>query len=142
VVFLVFRRLFAVTTSPFARAAAAALLGVALTGAARADIKDYEFQLVKNEIKQGDAILDVRLVDQRTGRPVTNAVIFATRLDMAPDSMEEMTTRIEPLPSPEPGVYRFKAKVTMAGGWRLSLGAKVQGETGTVDNKLVLKAVK
>ena len=28
----------------------------------------------------------------------------------------------------------------MAGGWQLSLGAKVQGETGTVENKLVLKA--
>jgi hypothetical protein len=69
-------------------------------------------------------------------------VIFAKRLDMAPDSMEEMATKIEQLPSPEPGVYRFKAKLSMAGGWRLSLGAKVQGETGTLDNKLVLKAVK
>jgi hypothetical protein len=28
----------------------------------------------------------------------------------------------------------------MAGGWQFSLGAKVQGETGTVENKLVLKA--
>jgi hypothetical protein len=30
----------------------------------------------------------------------------------------------------------------LAGGWRLSLGAKVQGETGTVANKLVFKAIK
>ena len=30
----------------------------------------------------------------------------------------------------------------MAGGWRLSLRAKVQGETGTVENKLVFKAIK
>jgi hypothetical protein len=30
--------------------------------------------------------------------------------------------------------------MTMAGGWQLSLGAKVQGETGTVENKLVLQA--
>jgi hypothetical protein len=28
----------------------------------------------------------------------------------------------------------------MAGGWQLSLGAKVQGETGTVESKLDLKA--
>jgi hypothetical protein len=28
----------------------------------------------------------------------------------------------------------------MEGGWQLSLGAKVQDETGTVENKLVLKA--
>ena len=30
----------------------------------------------------------------------------------------------------------------MAGGWQLSLGAKVQGEEGSVENKLVLKATK
>ena len=34
----------------------------------------------------------------------------------------------------------FKAAVPMQGGWQLSLGAQVQGETGTVENKLVLKA--
>jgi hypothetical protein len=28
----------------------------------------------------------------------------------------------------------------MAGNWALSLGAKVQGETGTVENKLIVKA--
>jgi hypothetical protein len=30
----------------------------------------------------------------------------------------------------------------MAGNWRLSLGAKVQGEIGTVEDKLVFQAVK
>lgn len=130
------------TTTPFARAAAAALLSLAVPSPVWAEIKDYEFQLVKNEIKQGDATVDVRLIDKRSGKPVPDAVIFAKRIDMAPDSMEEMTSKIEQLPSPEPGVYRFKTKLTMAGGWRLSLGAKVQGETGTVENKLVLKAVK
>ena len=44
------------------------------------------------------------------------------------------------MPGVEPGTYRFKATLNMAGGWQLSLGAKVQGETGTVENKLVLKA--
>ena len=83
-----------------------------------------------------------RLVDRRTGKPVTDAVIFAKRIDMAPDSMEEMVSKIEQVPSTEPGVYRFRAKLSMAGGWRLSLGAKVQGETGTVENKLVFQAVK
>jgi hypothetical protein len=42
--------------------------------------------------------------------------------------------------STEPGVYRFKTKLTMAGKWALSLGAKVQGETGTVENKLIVTA--
>jgi hypothetical protein len=68
-------------------------------------------------------------------------VIFATRLDMAPDGMQEMATKVTPVPSSEPGVYQFKANLSMAGGWQLSLAAKVQGETGSVENKLVIKAV-
>ncbi len=128
----------------YARALRAALTGIATAGStatiARADIKDYEFQLVDQTVKKGDAIISVRLVHKPDGKPVPDAVIFATRLDMAPDGMETMTTKVEPMPSTEAGVYRFKAAVTMEGAWRLSLGAKVQGETGTVENKLVIKA--
>ena len=133
------------TTTPLARALPAALFGAALLGIAspaHADIKDYKFQLVQQEAKVGEAIVAVRLVDTRSGKPVPDAVIFAKRLDMAPDSMEEMVTKLEQMPSTEPGIYRFKAKLSMAGGWRLSLGAKVQGETGTVADKLVFQAVK
>ena len=126
-------------------AAAAALIGLGLSGVvspALAEIGDYEFQLVQTDIKKGDsAIVAVRLVDKRSGKAVPNAVIFAQRVDMAPDGMETMTAPIEQLPSTETGIYRFKANLMMAGGWRLSLGAKVQGETGTVENKLPFKAV-
>ncbi len=127
----------------YARALQVALIGLAVTGSttlARADIKDYEFQLVDKTVKKGDAIIAVRLVHKPDGKPVPNAVIFAKRLDMAPDGMETMKTTIEPMPSTEPGIYRFKAEVTMEGGWQLSLAAKVQGETGTVENKLIIKA--
>jgi hypothetical protein len=127
----------------YARAFQAALIGLAAIGSAgnaRADIKDYEFQLVDQTVKKGDAIISVRLVHKPDGKPVSNAVIFATRLDMAPDGMQEMATKVTPMPGAEPGTYRFKATLNMAGGWQLSLGAKVQGETGTVENKLVLKA--
>src|SRR5215212_9250825 len=121
------------------------LIGVALIGSstlARADAKDYEFQLVQKEMKKGDnAVVIVRLVDKRTGKPVPDAVIFAKRIDMAPDNMPTMTAPLEQLPSTEPGVFRFKTNLMMEGGWQLSLGAKVQGETGTVENKLVLKAM-
>jgi hypothetical protein len=126
------------------RAHAAVLTALVILGAAsiaRADIKDYEFQLIEKEIKKGDAILSVRLVRKLDGKLVPGAVIFATRLDMAPDGMETMTTTLEPAPSRQPGVYRFKADLTAPGGWRLSLAAKVQGETGTVLNRLVLKAL-
>lgn len=127
----------------YARAFQAALIGIAFIGSAtlaRADVKDYEFQLVDQTVKKGDAIIAVRLVHKPDGKPVPDAVIFATRLDMAPDGMQEMATKVAPMPSAEPGVYKFKANLSMAGGWQLSLGAKVQGETGTVENKLVLKA--
>jgi hypothetical protein len=127
----------------YARALQAALIGIAMTGSAtlaRAEIKDYEFQLVDKTVKTGDAIISVRLVHKPDGKPVSDAVIFAKRLDMAPDGMETMKTTIEAMPSTEPGVYKFKAAVPMQGGWQLSLGAQVQGETGTVENKLVLKA--
>ena len=126
------------------RAAAAVLvaaLSVTAFSAAKADITDYELRLVQTEVKHGNgAIVAVRLINKRSGKAVPDAVIFATRIDMAPDGMESMAAPIEALPSTEPGVYRFKTNLTMAGGWRLSLGAKIQGETGTLENKLVLKA--
>ena len=125
--------------------AAATLMAFASTAmltSARADIADYEFQLVDAAPRTGEAILSVRLVNKKTGKTVPDAVIIAMRIDMAPDGMGTMTSSVEPMPSLEPGIYRFKADLMMAGGWRLSLGAKVQGETGTVESKLVFKAGK
>jgi hypothetical protein len=131
-------------TSRFSRVLQAAFIGIAMTGSvsiARADIKDYKFELVDQTIQAGpDKVITVKLMNTKTGKPVPDAVIFATRLDMAPDGMQEMATKIAPMPSTEPGVYKFKATFSMAGGWQLSLGAKVQGETGTIENKLVIKA--
>jgi hypothetical protein len=126
----------------FARLAAITLVAVACSDTpALADIKSYEFQLVDSQIKQGDAaLIAVRLVDRRSGKTVPNAIIFAQRVDMAPDGMETMAAPIEQLPAAEPGIYRFKANLMMEGGWRLSLAAKVQGETGTLENKLEFKA--
>ena len=125
-----------------ARVAAALLaLGSSFTlSLARADIKDYEFQLVNATPKTGEAVVAVQLINKTTGKYVLDAVIIATRIDMAPDGMETMTARIEATPSSEPGVYLFKTSLAMAGGWRLSLAAKVQGETGTVESRLILKA--
>ena len=125
------------------RACVAAAVGLLSLGsvAAHADFKDYEFQLVQTEVKKGDgAVLAVRLRNKKTGKPVPDAVIFAKRIDMAPDGMASMAEAIEQMPSQEPGIYRFKTNLTMAGRWQLSLGAKVQGETGSVESKLVVKA--
>ena len=133
-------------TFHIARALRAALLGAAVIGSAgiaRADIKDYEFKLTEPTVAVGkDKIVTVQLVNKKTGKPVPDAVIFATRLDMAPDGMPEMATKIVREPGGEPGSYRFKAAFGMEGRWLLSLGAKVQGETGTVEGKLVITAQK
>jgi len=130
----------------YSRAVRTALIGMAVFGtapAALADIKDYEFQLVDQSVQAGpDKIVTVRLVNKKTGKPVPDAVIFATRLDMAPDGMREMVTKVASVPGGEPGTYRFKANFNMAGRWQLSLGAKVQGETGTVESKFVITAQK
>ena len=83
----------------------------------------------------------MRLVNKKSGKVVPDAVIFAKRIDMAPDAMQEMTAPLEQLPSTEPGIYRFRTDLMMEGRYRLSLGAKVQGEEGTVASQLVLKAV-
>ena len=125
----------------FAAAGVIATLWIASASPLFAGVQDYEFQLVQNEAKKGDAIVVVRLVNKRTGKAVSDAVIAAKRIDMAPDGMADMAGRIEQLPSTEPGVYRFKASLSMQGSWQLSLAAKVQGEIGTVESKLVLKVV-
>lgn len=121
--------------------AVAATLWLAAVSAALADIKDYEFQLVQNEIKSGEAIVAVRVVHKPSGKPVPDAVIFSKRLDMAPENMATMTTPLEPVENNEPGVYRFKTKLTMEGRWQLSVAAKLQGESGTLQGRLILKAV-
>ena len=130
----------------YLRAFRAAFIGIAMAGSitiARADIKDYEFKLVDQTVQAGpDKVITVRLMNTRTGKPVPDAVIFATRLDMAPDGMQEMATKVALMPGGEPGTYKFRATFGMAGRWQLSLGAKVQGETGTVENKLVITAQK
>src|SRR4051794_12025219 len=106
-------------TSTFARAVRAALIAATIAGtstAAWADIKDYKFELVDQSVQAGpDKVITVRLVNTKSGKPVHDAVIFASRLDMAPDGMQEMATKVTPMPGTEPGTYRFKATFGMAG---------------------------
>lgn len=121
---------------------AATLVGCTVASAAHADIADYEFQLVSQTITRADTVtIDVRLVNRKTGKPVRGAIVFSTRLDMQPNGMETMTTPLKAVPATEAGLYRFNASLAMAGGWRLSLAAKIQGEEGTVQSRLVFEAV-
>lgn len=102
---------------------------------------DYAFEPVDKEVRNGaGSELAVRLVHKPSGKPVEKAVVFRTRLDMAPDDMAGMTAVHEPMPSSEPGIYRFKADLTMAGRWALRLMAKVPGEKETVQGDVVFTA--
>jgi hypothetical protein len=107
-----------------------------------AGAQDYEFQAIQTEIKQGPgSTVSIRLVDKRTGKAFPDAVIFTTRMDMAPDGMETMTTKVDPATSAEPGVYAFTTNLSMEGGWRFQVAAKVQGEPETVKGEVFLKAI-
>jgi len=124
-----------------ARIALATLLLSATAFPAVAGAANYEFQPVKTELPTGpESEFSVKIVDKRTGKPVPDAVIFETRLDMAPDGMEEMTSKVDALPATEPGVYRFKLNLSMAGGWRFKMAAKIQGEEETAQGEVLLKA--
>jgi hypothetical protein len=124
-----------------ARIALATLLLSASALPAFAGAADYEFQPVKTELPTGpESEFAVKFVDKRTGQPVADAVIFETRLDMAPDGMEAMTSKVDALPAEEPGVYRFKLNLSMAGGWRFKMAAKIQGEEETAQGEVILKA--
>ncbi|MGX4805846.1 FixH family protein [Bradyrhizobium guangdongense] len=128
--------------SKFRTAALAATLSLAAT-AAMAGAGDYIFEPVKAEMKKGDDVtLAVRLTNKQTGKPVADAVVFKTRVDMAPDGMAEMESAVAPLPSREPGVYAFKTDLPMAGRYQLTLSVKVQGEPETVTGKVVVTATK
>ncbi len=117
-------------------------LAVALSSATTlAGGSDYEFQPIKIDVRNGvGSELAVRLVHKSTGKPVAGAVLFRTRLDMAPDNMADMTAKHVAMPAAELGVYRFKADLTMAGGWAFRIMAKVPGEKDTVEGVVVFQA--
>ncbi|MEQ1754336.1 MAG: FixH family protein [Micropepsaceae bacterium] len=115
------------------------LLTLAILSACGKPESPYVFVAVQSEIPMnGEAIVDVRLVHQPSGKPVESAVIFETRFDMDPESMGGMAAPVTAQGSPAPGVYRFMVAPTMAGRWALKLSAKVQGETETVTGSVVV----
>jgi YtkA-like len=119
-------------------AVAALLAATSPAGTAFAGADDYAFEPVNAQIKSSNvATVAVRLVHKPSGKPVPAAAIVQTRIDMAPDGMASMAAMIVPLPNPEPGVYAFKAPLTMTGRWLLMVSAKVQDEPETVTGKVI-----
>jgi hypothetical protein len=124
-------------------AATVLMTALSLTTTAFAGANDYVFEPVKAEVKKGDdVVVAVRLKHKPTGKAVTNAVIVTTRIDMGPDGMGDMASKLTPVPSDEPGVYAFKTELSMAGRWLLSIAAKVQGEPETVVGKITFRVTR
>jgi YtkA-like protein len=127
----------------FVAAAVAVVVKLAVDLPAMAGADDYAFEPVSVEVKKGDdAVVSVRLTRKTTGKPVSDAVIVQSRIDMAPEGMAQMASPITPVPSREPGVYSFKTELSMVGQWLLSIAAKVQGEPETVVGKVTFRAVR
>lgn len=121
----------------------ATALAFSASHGALAAAEDYVFEAMTARVPPAsDAVISVRLVNKATGKAVPAAVIFQTRLDMSPDQMAEMATAVTPLSVSEPGVYRFRADLHMAGRWALKLAAKVPGEQDTVRGEILIVAAK
>jgi YtkA-like len=124
----------------------AAVLGAAVVtplpaSKALAAATDYRFEVVNaRPAGPGKTDVTVRLVRVRDGRPVPDAVVFQTRADMAPAGMPTMTGNVSPQAGQQPGTYRFQVDTGMAGGWALTLSAKVQGEAETVRSTVTFNA--
>ncbi len=129
----------------FARAlfgAALALTSITLLGAcAVAAPNDYRFELVSAQpIGPGKTAVTVRLVHLPDTKPVVGAVLFETKADMTPAGMADMAGKVSPATGDQPGLYRLQIETGMAGKWRLTLGAKAQGEAGTVRGSVSFEA--
>lgn len=116
--------------------AAVIAAAISFPSQAIATADDYTFEPTKPELQKGDTTIGVRLVQKSTGKPVADAVIVGSRIDMSPDGMPTMDSPLMAEPSSEPGVYSFKTNLPMAGHWLLSIAAKVQGEPETVVGKV------
>jgi YtkA-like len=117
---------------------ARALIGVALFLASvfaaahsLAAPNDYRFELVQAQLAgPGKTAVTVRLVHVPDNKPVVGAVLFESKTDMGPGGMAEMTGKVSPLPSDQPGIYRFQIETGMAGKWALISASRCRAKPG------------
>jgi YtkA-like len=105
--------------------------------AAVAAAQDYRFEAAGPPIKSGKTtVVKIRLVHILDGKAVPGAVIFQTRFDMGPDGMASMAAPAKLVRSSDSNLYQLELEPQMGGNWALSLSAKVQGETETVNGNV------
>src|SRR5260370_11053348 len=124
------------SASAFAYALAASPT-LAISAQALAAAQDYRFEAAGPPVKSGKAtIVKIRLVHLPDGKPVPGAVIFQTRFDMGPDGMATMTAPAKLGRASASNLSQLELEPPMGGNWALSLSAKVQGETETVNGSV------
>ena len=107
--------------------ATASLLLIAGISGANAAPQDYRFEIVDPPVRIGkDAAIGVRLVHAPSGRPIADASIIQSRVEMPMAGAPAMVVKTTPAQPDGKGVYRLKGEVTMEGDWVLNLAAKVQ----------------
>lgn len=115
----------------------AALAALVLLLAACSKAPTYEFTATTQDITTGAGFVEVGLKKMSTGNTVENAVIVATRIDMAPDGMQQMASTVVPQGMSSPGVFRFGVNLGMAGKWELHLSAKVPDKAEPVEGSVI-----
>ena len=118
---------------------ASSILDGGLLSPGFAAAKDYRFEAAGPPVKSGKTtLIKVRLLHLPDEKPVSDAIIIQTKLDMGPDGMAGMTAPAKSAGKPEVGVYQIVAEPEMAGNWALHLSAKVQGERETVNGTVTV----
>ena len=114
----------ALTTNAFA----------SLNGFADSISNAYRFQLAQDPVNSDTGwVVDVRLVDNRTGQPVTNAEIFKRQMVPVPLSKaaQSFQEKLTPLTPDGRGGYLY-SQDSFRFGETLDLAARVPGKTGVV----------
>lgn len=104
---------------------------------------DYRFEVVESAAKSNEtATIAVRLIHLPDDRLVRDATILGATLDMTMKGAAPMAVGLQSLGSDGAGVHLFQAEVSMAGEWRLSLTAKVNGEPDLIRQSVPIYAAR
>jgi predicted metal-binding membrane protein len=102
---------------------------------------EYRFEVIDAPTGvPGTTTVAVRLLHASDNKPVDNATIVEAKTDMGPAGMAEMSGKVTPAASDQPGLFRFSIETGMAGKWELVLTAKVPGEAAPITGKVIYDA--
>jgi hypothetical protein len=112
----------------------------ALTAAVFAAGTDYKVQAVAPEIRPGESSDMAITITDGTGKNVPNARITGVKLDMAMQGMGDMAMPVKQVVSPNKGEYHFVGNIMHSGAWKLTVTARIPGESDPVTATVVLTA--